>query len=395
MGVPVDSVYVALAIGLVLAFFLLSLVVSGLNEAVNRLLGVRSKFLWAYLRDLLDGPVGGKSRMPARLMDVLWRVPRNSLPGGDPRPVFNPLPPPADIGVSAAPPAAPADAGTPALDTTPAPAGRPDLATVVRPALADRMYERLRAVDQSTTRRTSLSNIPPNRFAVGLLEIVAGEYDGDVGALLAELKASGSALYGPLAGLWQSAAGDLDRLREGIAEWFDGEMSGLSALYRRQVRWVLTLLALVVTLVISVDVLEFGKSVLRDDALRREVVAVANGNPDALDRLQDTCVATGSGESAADQRSDPYGCVTDVLSTPALVRILTNAPIGLSLPAEGNPTWIWNGGDWWDRLTGPGHWLGFALTVIALLFGAPFWWDVLRRLTGLKPGGSEGGERSG
>ena len=34
-----------------------------------------------------------------------------------------------------------------------------------------------------------------------------------------------------------------------------------------------------------------------------------------------------------------------------------------------------------------------ALTVVALLFGAPFWWDVLRRLTGLKPGGSEG-ERS-
>lgn len=363
-----DSVYIALAIGLVLTFFLLSLLVSGLNEGVNRLFGVRSKFLWAYLRDVLDGPFdgpdGGSSRMPGRVLDVLWRVPRNALPGGDPRPAFNPLPPPADL----LPP-----------PTPPAP-------------LADRVYERLRAVDQGHGRRTSLSNVPPNRFAVALLEIVAGEYDGRVDTFLAELKTAGSAMSGPLAALWQSVDNDLDKLREGIADWFDGEMSGLSALYRRQVRWVLTVLAVIVTLVISVDALEFGKSVLRDDALRREVVAVAAGNPDALRALQDTCVATGSGESAADQRSDPYGCVTDVLSTPALVRILTNSPVALSLPADGNPTWAWNIGAWWDRLADPGHWLGYALTVLALLFGAPFWWDVLRRLTGLKPG--SGGDGS-
>ena len=366
-----DSVYIALAIGLVLTFFLLSLLVSGLNEGVNRLFGVRSKFLWAYLRDVLDGPVGGAhggSRMPAKVLDVLWRVPRNALPGGDPRPAFNPLPPPAEL---------------PAPPTPQTPS----------PPLADRVYERLRAVDQGHGRRTSLSNVPPNRFAVALLEIVAGEYDGSVDALLAELKIEGSAMYGPLAALWKTADNDLDKLREGIADWFDGEMSGLSALYRRQVRWVLTVLAVIVTLVISVDALEFGKSVLRDDALRREVVAVAAGNPDALRALQDTCVSTGSGQSATDQRSDPYGCVTDVLSTPALVRILTNSPVALSLPADGNPAWTWNIGAWWDRLADPGHWLGFALTVIALLFGAPFWWDVLRRLTGLKPGsGSDGSD---
>ena len=57
-----DSVYIALAIGLVLTFFLLSLLVSGLNEGVNRLFGVRSKFLWAYLRRRA-GRSGGR---PAR-----------------------------------------------------------------------------------------------------------------------------------------------------------------------------------------------------------------------------------------------------------------------------------------------------------------------------------------
>ena len=53
-----QSVYIELAIGLVIAFFLLSLLVSGVNEGINRVLGIRAKFLWAYLGDLIDGAVG-------------------------------------------------------------------------------------------------------------------------------------------------------------------------------------------------------------------------------------------------------------------------------------------------------------------------------------------------
>jgi hypothetical protein len=42
-------VCVELGIGLILAFLLLSLLVSGLNEGLNRLFSIRSKFLWAFL----------------------------------------------------------------------------------------------------------------------------------------------------------------------------------------------------------------------------------------------------------------------------------------------------------------------------------------------------------
>ncbi|MGR6921750.1 hypothetical protein ACU635_46530 [[Actinomadura] parvosata] len=77
------SVYVDLALGLVVAFLLLSLLVSGLNEAVVRVLSIRSKFLWAYLRDTLDGVADkAPSWLPGSLRDVLVALPF----GPDPRP---------------------------------------------------------------------------------------------------------------------------------------------------------------------------------------------------------------------------------------------------------------------------------------------------------------------
>ncbi|MEV4328791.1 hypothetical protein AB0J37_41675, partial [Microbispora rosea] len=71
------SYYADLAIGLILAFLLLSLLVSGVNEGIVRLLGIRSKFLWAYLRDTLDGAetADGASRLD-RILDALKRLGR-------------------------------------------------------------------------------------------------------------------------------------------------------------------------------------------------------------------------------------------------------------------------------------------------------------------------------
>ena len=56
----------------------------------------------------------------------------------------------------------------------------------------------------------------------------------------------------------------------------------------------------------------------------------------------------------------------------------------MRIDSAGSTSWSFNGSDWVGRLASPAHWLGYLLTVIALLFGAPFWWDVLRRLTGVR-----------
>ncbi|WP_205826141.1 hypothetical protein [Microbispora catharanthi] len=448
------SYYADLAIGLILAFLLLSLLVSGINEGIVRLLGIRSKFLWAYLRDTLDGaetadgtsrldrildalkrfgrkartpltqaasPEEGRSRLPASVLGVFARLPF----GRDPRPAFSQQPPP----VESPPLAAAADsvaaeqmaaeqtaseqtaseqtaageatagqatasaevaAGAPADPAHPAGQADPEetAALTVDPAadgaaggvlppdqgksMAELLHERLQEIDHAKRGRTSIADIPPARFAVAVMEI-ATEHGG-VEALMRDLDALKSPFSRPLKAVWDRASHDLEAFRRGVEDWFDGEMERLSLLYRRYVRWVLVALGLVVTLVFSMDSLEYGKTLLRDNAYRSAVTAFGQSGPQALEPLREQC----------EPGQDPYACVTDVLSTPAFVKIFTHAPVSVTMDAADGPAWAWHGGDWWQRLTSPGHWPGFLITLIALLFGAPFWWDILRRVSGLR-----------
>lgn len=476
------SYYSDLALGLVLAFLLLSLLVSGLNEGIVRLLGIRSKFLWAYLRDTLDGaevagrapavlrflmraldrfkgvgrwlrnrladllpPSGtGRSRLPATVLGVFAMLPF----GRDPRPAFSAQPAPVE-----SPPLAPAP-GTVAAeavaadmtagmtadltaDMTAAPAhglsglavlstqgiATPDIAGVgladpahgpgqadpeetgpspspsadpaqagaqagvpggtesgaqpVVPAgegksLAELLHERLQEIDHSTRGRTNIAQIPPSRFAVAMMEIATDM--GGVERMMRDLDMLKSPLYRPLKAVWDRASHDVDAFRKGVEDWFDGEMERLTILYRRYVRWVIAVLSLTVTVLFGMDALEYGKSLLNDSAYRSSVAAFAQSGPDALAPLKERCAAG----------QDTYSCVTEVLSTPAFVQIFTHAPVAVDMSADAGPAWTWRGGDWWSRVSSPAHWPGYLITLIALLFGAPFWWDILRRVTGIR-----------
>jgi len=372
------SVYLDFAIGLALAFLLLSLLVSGINEGLVRLFSVRSKFLWAYLRDTLDGGLPPEHARVlgtfARLVQRLCRLPvigrigrrvfRDFLPGqarsrlpisvagvflkfpftGDPRPVFRDEPAPREIPTTG--------------------------------SVTDAFHARIQQIDHDKGGRTAISQIPPERFGVAIMELAMGH--GGVPGLLTRLREQGSPLFRPLQSVWESAAEDLDAFRVGVERWFDGEMQRLSMLYRRYVRWVVAAIGLVVTLVFTVDALEYGKELLKDDARRAVVAALADTAPERLASLREACAASPG-------NADTYACVTEVLSSPAFVRVFGNAPLSLSVAENGTTSLTWNGGAWWERVTTPEHWPGFLLTFVALLFGASFWWDVLRRITGLRP----------
>lgn len=439
------SYYADLAIGLVLAFLLLSLVVSGINEGVVWLLAIRSKFLWAYLRDTLDGaevadrvpaalraankmldrlkgvgrwlrghlvdmlppPAYGRSRLPATVLGVFAKLPFGKDPRPDftaqPSPVQSPLLAPARdtiaaeavgpiggpvagsvgdaVGSAVRAAADLGDLGDPAdsvdrahgVDQADEAERTPDVVPVGEgKSLTELLHERLQEIDHSTQGRTSIAQIPPARFAVAVMEI-ATEHGG-LERLMSDLDTLKSPLYRPLKAVWDKASHDAESFRKGIEDWFDGEMELLTMLYRRYVRWVIASLALVVTLLFSVDALEYGKTLLNDNAYRSSVAAFAGSGPEALAPIKAKC----------DADEETYACVTDVLSTPAFVQLFTHAPVGVTMRGDSSPAWTWRGGDWWDRLSSPGHWPGFLLTLVALLFGAPFWWDVLRRATGIK-----------
>jgi hypothetical protein len=432
------SYYADLAIGLVLAFLLLSLMVSGVNEGIVRLFGIRSKFLWAYLRDTLDGaevavsaiaaplsglnrflgklkgfgrrlcrplidllppPAEGRSRLPATILGVFLKLPF----GKDPRPPFAPQPAPV-----VSPPLAPAsdsqvadevsaevladaEAEARTMDATggtadpahqaeqadPEEAPQPMAPAGHGKTMTELLHERLQEIDHSKRGKTSIAEIPPGRFAVAVMEIATDR--GGIDNMLNDLDRLQSPVYRPLKAVWDKVDRNVEAFGKGVEDWFNGEMERLTLLYRRYVRWVVAALSLVVTLGFNMDTLEYSKTLLNDSAYRSTVTAFGGQTgTDALAPITEQC---------ADSQ-ETYACVTDVLSTPAFVQIFSHAPVSVVVDTtageDASPAWSLNLAEWWDRVTTPGHWPGFLVTLVALLFGAPFWWDILRRITGVR-----------
>lgn len=378
------SIYIDLAVGLILAFLLLSLLVSGINEGIVRLLNIRSKFLWAYLRDTMDGGgrttpgeisslrrVGGAvARAVGRALEwlsqrpMVGRIVRRYLRDFMPREDGSRLPSTV-AGVFLRLPFA--RDPRPAASLSPAP-----MEIQTDHPITETFYERLQEIDHGKAGRTTIAEVPPSRFGVALMELAMGH--GGVQPLLNRLRDCGSPLFRPLQSIWESVDENFDAFRAGAEKWFDGEMQRLTLLYRRYVRWVVAVLGLLVTLLFTVDSLEYGKSLLNDAAHRSAVAALADAAPDQLAGLRDQCSAG----------ADTYTCVTEVLSTPAFVQVFGNAPVTLRVPEGDAPQLAWEPSIWWERVSMLDHWPGFLLTFVALTFGASFWWDVLRRVTGLR-----------
>lgn len=380
------SPYIDLAVGLALAFLILSLLVSGIQEAFTRALNVRSKFLWAFLSDqFATASSNVRSKVPdslPKLLQMAWsRLARGNRRNRlDPRPAYQPA-------TSAAPGAT---------------SGSSDL---------NAFYHRLCDIDRAWFGggKTHIASIPASRVASAFLELASmqagtdtsrltpAQAKSDVAAWIDTLK--GTPLYQPLRSAWMSANEDLDKFHAHVSQWFDAEMTRMSNLYRRHVRWIMLGIALFIALFTQFDSIAYARTILHDEAFRSQVVAVAQGNPDKLDELVELCHAlqnddevtkeTGTaengsptGESTNSGSAAGDSCFQEVLANPSLTHILGDSLIVVTNNETDSPSFKWRTSQWWDRMSQPAHWPGLALTVVALMFGAPFWWDVLRRLTG-------------
>ena len=200
--------------------------------------------------------------------------------------------------------------------------------------------------------------------------------------------------------LWEASGRQLDDFRTSLEGYFDQEMTRVSGYYKRSIRWILFILALLVAVVSNVDAVTLARDLWRNPGGRSSLVVQA----DALTAGGDAAAGAGTGASSsalADLRakceaahptddtpsagdiargfSDVRACVTDALSAQSGLDVIDRA-FWIS-PSR----WV---DDWTD--TTHYHWvvhsLGVALTVVALVLGAPFWFDLLKRLTGVRRG---------
>ena len=309
-----------IAIGLLLVVLLASLVASGVTEAVATLQRKRAKDLWSAIHRLLDE--------------------------ADP--------------IAGALNDGPAT-GTAVADARPGLDQHGPLATSVTSALyASPFVNEFRKLDRSG--RTLISKMRSTDFARGLLWV--GTLDGATtpDGMLQTLESrlpKGAPVAQVLAELTGEVGKTLTEIGDGLATWFDTQMARVTRVYRRWARYIALAVGIVVAVGANVDLVFIARTLNRNDALRAAAVAEAGA-------LVNTC--SGKTGDALNQ------CLTQQTQTAQSTNQAFQLPIGWTDPASrefGGWNLVW-------KL------LGWTLVAVATMQGAPFWFDLLRRVTGIR-----------
>ena len=286
----IGSDVVDMVIGVIFVFLVFSLVVSGVNEVIAWLFDWRSRQLWRSLRQLLDGD--------------------HTKVTADPRPTH----------------------------------AQPTSLKWVEKLYAHPLILQLEGQLRST--RSKLANIPSSDFSRAILDLLVPGTEEQVSADQVQAALQGlpeSPLRESLLSLMKTAGEKLSDLRQEIGDWFDSRMEALSKIYKRQVKWLLMAIGVVVALVFNVDAIGAVQRLYRDDALRTAVASQASA------------VA-----AACENEDDITACTREQVEK---VDTAIRLPVGWPDP---------DGVDWVQGI-------GWLVAGIALGQGAPFWFDLLRK----------------
>ncbi len=225
----------------------------------------------------------------------------------------------------------------------------------------------------------------------------AGDANKKLAALLDALPEN--ALRAQLLSLFTSAEGDVGAFVGGVQGWFDDQMDRVSGWYKRQNQWIVIVISLSVAALFSVDTIAIYQRLANDPAAAARgaafaaALASAQGQaaaPDADSVIKpvacqsgtsgDACICPQGYLLAAPGAAAPAPCRFDAA-------FLSELPLGwrgdevvahwreLEHGSQSGLTW------WFYKL------LGIGLSGIAISLGAPFWFDLLSRITAVRSAG--------
>ena len=158
-----------------------------------------------------------------------------------------------------------------------------------------------------------------------------------------------------LLAVYRSVGSDASKFHHAAEQWFDDAMERVSGWYKRRAQLFLFVIATVTVVALNADTLTAGRVLWRDDAVRAAVVKKA--------------------ESAAE------GNLDEVEVEKAVKEL--DLPLGWDLSRGTGPTEIPN-----DPLAILAKLLGLALTIGAVMLGAPFWFDLLSKIMRVRSTGA-------
>jgi hypothetical protein len=247
------------------------------------------------------------------------------------------------------------------------------------------------------------SYIPRQSFSIALLDIVAGASQAghqlSIDSLRATLANKGN--LNPVDRVvltaLDTAENDLNRVRKTLEDWYDGTMDRVAGWYTRDTGRILGILGIAAAVFFNVDAITVAQRLINDKALRNIVVAQAQRYVEATNSgttsntggttagITGTTADSGKPGSAAatlplenvsqikgrlDQIGFPIGWVRSANGVPyPFPQACTLAALN-----GGNPVYNCSVGTW--VVSAPCGWI---ITALAIMLGAPFWFDVLNK----------------
>ena len=179
----------------------------------------------------------------------------------------------------------------------------------------------------------------------------------------------------------ESIADDVDakiaEYRKNTEGWFDNVMSQTSSWYKIRAQWLAFWIGLSVAILINVDTIHIAQKLWQEPTARAVIVAQAQAASQSETPLENVSFAT------AKSLNFPVGWTTTELDSNSctllsvidyqfVIRSAGKCLAVTSLPSLNNG---------WGILA---KLAGFLLTALAAAQGAPFWFDILRKLVGVK-----------
>jgi len=262
-------------------------------------------------------------------------------------------------------------------------------------AFYQKYVERQTVSDQSTAN----ANLSMRLFRLGLaiIEGKAPKFKETVSALLASADVYG--LEGEKA---------VTKVHSSLESWFNDAMDRLSGSYKRRAQFVSFALGLMLAATLNVDSIYVATSLWREPTLRQAIIVQAQTYVEANPQLADatTAVSTSDPLESIPEIQQllrsvnlPFGWTTEVVDTAGkqctLVPYKSTQMWGITAQNElgqsvckrfSNLPLSLN--SWLIKL------LGFFITSLATAQGAPFWFDILKKLVNIRSTGSTPAEQS-
>lgn len=192
-----------------------------------------------------------------------------------------------------------------------------------------------------------------------------------------------------LLALYNDAQGDITSFKTKVEDWFDKMMDRASGWYKRKIKYITISIAIVVTVGLNADTVYIVDKLASDPEARASLDEAATDFTNNTE-LQNLLGLNSSSSTSTTTNADSAvmrleGLMVELDSvTATLTDIETITGIGWTEDndccneQEKHPFWCWV-----LRI------VGWILTILAITLGAPFWFDLLKRIVNIRGTGNK------